>query len=78
MRRSSYFMNLGMKNEPKISPVTIKRNSIFLSLQKLVDILSLKRNKASSELDINDMTPKKVILESTFFKVHQQFIKYVQ
>lgn len=72
-------MNLGdraVKNELKVSPVTIKWNHIVLSLQKLVDILSLKRNQARAEEDINDVTAAQVILPSTFLK-NSMLLKYV-
>lgn len=72
-------MNLGdraVKNELKVSPVTIKWNHVVLSLQKLVDILSLKRNQARAEEDINDVTAAQVILPSTFLK-NSMLLKYV-
>lgn len=64
-----FFMNLGdraMKNEPKMPPVAMKWNHVVLSLQKLVDILSLRRGQGMTEQDINDVTPAQVILASTF------------
>lgn len=71
--------NLGdraMKNEPKMPPMAIKWNHIVLSLQKLVDVLSLRRSQGTAEQDINDVTPTQVILASTFFK-NKKLFKYI-
>lgn len=57
-------------------PLAIKWNHIVLSLQKLVDILSLRRSQGTAEQDINDVTPKQVILAPTFFK-NKKLLKYI-
>lgn len=74
-KEKQFFMNLGdraMKNEPKMPPVAIKWIHIVLSLQKLLDILSLRRRQGTAEQDINDVIPSNL---SIYFFQKQGIIK---
>lgn len=76
-----FFVNLGVKTvkiEPKMPPVAIKQNHIVLSLEKLIDILSLRRSQGTAEQDTNDVTPTQVISAPAFFFLNKALLKYIR